>query len=126
MELILTLAMKFWQWTILIVVVIIGAIINFTDKRKKPNLKFNFKGFPELKPLAIICVPTSISILLFSISLRMLKFFFLLLKKSLENIFIFFLEIYFLILQRFFQLQVHTFETHMIDLYFYTFFLLLF
>ena len=53
MELILALAMKFWQWTILIAVVIIGAIINFTDKRKKPNLKFNFKGFPELKPLAI-------------------------------------------------------------------------
>ncbi len=39
MELIFTLAMKFWQWTILIAVVIIGAIINFTDKRKKPNLK---------------------------------------------------------------------------------------
>ena len=53
MELILTLAMKFWQWTILIAVVIIGAIINFTDKRKKPNLKFNFESFPELKPLAI-------------------------------------------------------------------------
>ena len=40
MELIFTLAMKFWQWTILIAVVIIGAIINFTDKRKKPNMKF--------------------------------------------------------------------------------------
>ena len=53
MELILTLAMKFWQWTILIAVVIIGAIINFTDKRKKPNIKFNFKGFPELQPVAI-------------------------------------------------------------------------
>ena len=53
MELILTLAMKFWQWTILIAVVIIGAIINFTDRRKKPNMKFYFKGFPELKPLAI-------------------------------------------------------------------------
>ena len=53
MEFILALAMKFWQWTVLIAIVIIGAIINFTDKRKKPNLKFNFKGFPELKPLAI-------------------------------------------------------------------------
>ena len=53
MELIFTLAMKFWQWTILIAVVIIGAIINFTDKRKKPNLKFNFKGFPELQPIQI-------------------------------------------------------------------------
>ena len=53
MELIFTLAMKFWQWTILIAVVIIGAIINFTDKRKKPNLKFNFQSFPELQPVAI-------------------------------------------------------------------------
>ena len=53
MELIVSLAIKFWQWTILIAVVIIGAIINFTDKRKKPNLKFNFKGFPELQPIAI-------------------------------------------------------------------------
>jgi hypothetical protein len=53
MELIIALATKFWQWTVLIAVVIIGAIINFTDKRKKPNLKFNFKGFPELKPLPI-------------------------------------------------------------------------
>ena len=53
MELIIALATKFWQWTVLIAVVIIGAIINFTDKRKKPNLKFNFKGFPELKPIAI-------------------------------------------------------------------------
>ena len=53
MELLIGLATKFWQWTVLIAVVIIGAIINFTDKRKKPNLKFNFKGFPELKPIAI-------------------------------------------------------------------------
>ena len=45
MELIVSLAMKFWQWTVLIAVVIIGAIINFTDKRKKPNIKFFFKGF---------------------------------------------------------------------------------
>ena len=53
MELIIGLATKFGQWTVLIAVVIIGAIINFTDKRKKPNLKFSFKGFPELKPIAI-------------------------------------------------------------------------
>ena len=38
MELILSLAMKFWQWTILIAVVIVAAIINFTDKRAKTNL----------------------------------------------------------------------------------------
>ena len=53
MEFIIALAMKFWQWTVLIAVVIVAAIINFTDKRAKTNLKFNFKGFPELKPIAI-------------------------------------------------------------------------
>ena len=53
MELIIALAMKFWQWTVLIAVVIVAAIINFTDKRAKTKMKFNFKGFPELKPLQI-------------------------------------------------------------------------
>ena len=51
MEFIIGLAMKFWQWTVLIAVVIIAAVINFTDKRAKTKMKFNFKGFPELKPL---------------------------------------------------------------------------
>ena len=53
MEFIIGLAMKFWQWTVLIAVVIVAAIINFTDKRATTKLKFNFKGFPELKPIAI-------------------------------------------------------------------------
>ena len=53
MELILTLAMKFWQWTVLIAVVIIAAIINFADKRAKTKLKFNFKGMPKLQPVPI-------------------------------------------------------------------------
>ena len=53
MEIIVALAMKFWQWSILIAVVIIGAIINFTDKRAKPKLKFNYKGMPHIKPLPI-------------------------------------------------------------------------
>ena len=53
MEIILALAMKFWQWSILIAVVIIGAIINFTDKRAKPKLKFNYTGMPHIKPLPI-------------------------------------------------------------------------
>ena len=43
MELIITLAMKFWQWTVLIAVVIIGAIINFTDKRVSAKLKFSYR-----------------------------------------------------------------------------------
>ena len=53
MEIILALAMKFWQWSILIAVVIIGAIINFTDKRVKPKLKFSYTGMPHIKPLPI-------------------------------------------------------------------------
>ena len=53
MERIVALAMRFWQWSILIAVVIIGAIINFTDKRAKPKLKFNYEGMPHIKPLPI-------------------------------------------------------------------------
>ena len=43
MEFIIALAMKFWQWTVLIVLVIIGAIINFADKRAKTKLKFSYR-----------------------------------------------------------------------------------
>ena len=53
MELLIALAMKFWQWSILIAVVIIAAIINFADKRAKPKLKFNYTGMPHLKPVPI-------------------------------------------------------------------------
>ena len=53
MELIMTLAMKFWQWTVLIAVVIIAAIINFTDKRAKTKTKFHYKGMPKLQPVPI-------------------------------------------------------------------------
>ena len=34
MELIVSLAMKFWMWTILIIVVILGAVVNLFDKKK--------------------------------------------------------------------------------------------
>ena len=50
MEFIIALAMKFWQWTVLIAVVIVGAIINFTDKRKKTKLKFTYTELPHLQP----------------------------------------------------------------------------
>ena len=49
----MTLAMKFWQWTVLIAVVIIAAIINFTDKRAKTKTKFHYKGMPKLQPVPI-------------------------------------------------------------------------
>ena len=53
MELIIGLATKFWQWSILIAVVIIGAIINFADKKAKTKLKFYYKGMPKLQPVPI-------------------------------------------------------------------------
>ena len=53
MELIITLAMKFWQWTVLIAVVLIAAIINWTDRRAKTKMKFYFKGMPVLQPVQI-------------------------------------------------------------------------
>jgi len=43
MELIIGLAMKFWQWTVLIAVVIIAAIINWTDKRAKNKIKIQLQ-----------------------------------------------------------------------------------
>ena len=53
MELIIGLAMKFWQWTVLIAVIIIAAMINYTDKRAKTKLKFYYKGMPKLQPVPI-------------------------------------------------------------------------
>ena len=53
MELLIALAMKFWQWSLLILIVIIGFGVNLLDKNKTPNLKFNFKGMPHLKPIPI-------------------------------------------------------------------------
>ncbi len=53
MELLIALAMKFWQWSLLILIVIIGFGINLLDKNRKPKLKFNYKGMPHIKPLPI-------------------------------------------------------------------------
>ena len=52
MELLLTLAMKFWQWSLLIILVVIGFIINLLDK-KKSNLKFSYDELPHLQPVKI-------------------------------------------------------------------------
>jgi len=52
MELLITLALKFWQWSLLILFVIIGFAINLLDKRKS-NMKFSYSEMPELKPIPI-------------------------------------------------------------------------
>ena len=53
MELLIAMAMKFWQWSLLILVVIIGFLVNLLDKNSKPKQKFSYKGMPHIKPLPI-------------------------------------------------------------------------
>ena len=53
MEIIVALAMKFWQWSLLILIVIIGFLVNLLDNNKKPKQKFSYKGMPHIKPLPI-------------------------------------------------------------------------
>ena len=53
MELIITLAMKFWMWTILIALIIIGFIINLFDKKQPKLYTFAFKDYPLMQPIRI-------------------------------------------------------------------------
>jgi len=53
MELLIALAMKFWQWSLLILIVIIGFLVNLLDKNRKPKQKFSYTGMPHIKPLPI-------------------------------------------------------------------------
>ena len=54
MELLIALAMKFWQWTILIALIIIGFIVNLFDKKDNSNrVNFKYTEFPHMKPIPI-------------------------------------------------------------------------
>ena len=53
MELIISLAMKFWMWTILIIVVIAGLIVNLFDKKKPSCYTFNYTSMPKMVPIPI-------------------------------------------------------------------------
>ena len=53
MELLISLAMKFWMWTILILVVIAGLIINLFDKKKASCYTFAYREMPTMKPIPI-------------------------------------------------------------------------
>jgi hypothetical protein len=53
MELLISLAMKFWMWTVLILVVITGLLINLFDKKKINEINFKFTEYPLMKPLRI-------------------------------------------------------------------------
>ena len=53
MELIVTLAVKFWMWTVLIALIILGFIINLFDKKQPKEYTFAFKEYPLMKPIRI-------------------------------------------------------------------------
>ena len=53
MELILTLAMKFWMWSVLIALIIIGFIINLFDKKVGTRVNFKYSQFPTMRPIPI-------------------------------------------------------------------------
>ena len=55
MEVILTLATKVWQWTVVIALIIIGLIINLVDKKQiiKKRVNFKYKEYPHMKPIKI-------------------------------------------------------------------------
>ena len=51
MELLISLAMKFWQWSLLIAFVILGLIINLFDRKKPKCYTFAYTSMPDLRPL---------------------------------------------------------------------------
>ena len=53
MEILITLAMKFWQWSILIALIIIGFIVNLFDKKVDNRVNFKYSDYPLMKPIKI-------------------------------------------------------------------------
>jgi hypothetical protein len=53
MEIVIALAMKFWQWSILIALIIIGFIVNLFDKKLDNAVDFKYKEYPHMRPVKI-------------------------------------------------------------------------
>ena len=53
MEMITTYAIQFWQFSLVIILIIIGAIWKVLDKDIKPDLKFKAISMPHMKPIPI-------------------------------------------------------------------------
>ena len=53
MEMLLDLAMNFWQWTVLAVLVLIGFIVNKVDKKEETLVGFTYSSMPVMSPLPI-------------------------------------------------------------------------
>ena len=45
--------MKFWIWTIIILLIIIGFVVNLFEKKKPKLYTFNFTEYPLMKPIRI-------------------------------------------------------------------------
>ena len=53
LEFLIALATKFWQWSLLILFVIIGFAINLLDRKKASSVAFTYNELPHLQPIAI-------------------------------------------------------------------------
>ena len=55
MEYIIALAEQFWQWKVVIALIIIGWIINIVDRKQiiKKRVNFKYKEYPHMKPIKI-------------------------------------------------------------------------
>ena len=53
MELILSLLLKFWQFTVLGILIILGFIINLFDKKVDKRVNFKYEEYPHMRPLRI-------------------------------------------------------------------------
>ena len=53
MEILVSLAMKFWMGSIVILVIIVGLIINLFDKKKPQSNNFSYKKMPVMRALPI-------------------------------------------------------------------------
>ena len=53
MEIVIALAMKFWQWSILIALIIIGFIVNLFDRKLDNAVDFKYSDYPHMKPVKI-------------------------------------------------------------------------
>ena len=54
-DLAIQLATKFWMWTVLISLILIGAIINWSDRihLKGRDRRFKYDEMPHMKPILI-------------------------------------------------------------------------
>jgi hypothetical protein len=53
MEMLLDLAMTFWQWTVLGVLVLAGWLVNKFDKEEEVLIDFKYPEMPKMQPVPI-------------------------------------------------------------------------